>query len=317
MKEDLFSDEVFVFTPKGDVLNFPRGRDGDRLRLPHPLRGRRPLRRRARQRQLVPLRYQLRNGDTVEIITTDQPDAEQGLAQARQDQPRARRASALDQGPAAQRAASAVGREILERDLGAPPARARQAPQETGSSSEALHELGSRTRRRCSPASATARCTTHAGARQARCPQDELERRARAARRARCSELIRLVSRQPKGGVQVSGVEDVLVRFGRCCDAAAGRAHRSASSPAAAASPCTPSTARGCWRAIRSAASRWCGTSGATGSSVRCSIEVTCVDSARPAGRDDASRSASAGVNITARPGAAPCPTSRRSTPSR
>ena len=40
VKEDLFTDEVFVFTPKGDLLQLPRGRDRHRLRLPHPLRGR-------------------------------------------------------------------------------------------------------------------------------------------------------------------------------------------------------------------------------------------------------------------------------------
>ena len=28
---------------------------------------------------------------------------------------------------------------------------------------------------------------------------------------------MRLVSRQPKSGVRVSGVEDMLVRFGKCC----------------------------------------------------------------------------------------------------
>ena len=51
VKEDLFSDEVFVFTPKGDVFSFPEGATRHRLRLPRPLRGRRALRGRARQRQ--------------------------------------------------------------------------------------------------------------------------------------------------------------------------------------------------------------------------------------------------------------------------
>ena len=70
VKVDLFPDEVYVFTPKGDVRVFPRGVDARRLRLRDPLGGRRPLLRRARVNgQIVPLRYKLRNGDVIEIMT--------------------------------------------------------------------------------------------------------------------------------------------------------------------------------------------------------------------------------------------------------
>ena len=31
-------------------------------------------------------------------------------------------------------------------------------------------------------------------------------------------KLFRMVGRQTKGGVQVSGIDDVMVRFGRCCN---------------------------------------------------------------------------------------------------
>ncbi len=51
MKVDLFPDEVFVFTPKGDVFNLPTGATRARLRLRDPQPGRRALRRRARERQ--------------------------------------------------------------------------------------------------------------------------------------------------------------------------------------------------------------------------------------------------------------------------
>lgn len=42
IKVDLFADEVFVFTPKGDVVNMPAGRDPHRPRLRHPFGGRQP-----------------------------------------------------------------------------------------------------------------------------------------------------------------------------------------------------------------------------------------------------------------------------------
>ena len=38
LKVDLFADEVFVFTPKGDVLNFPAGATPYRFCLCNPLR---------------------------------------------------------------------------------------------------------------------------------------------------------------------------------------------------------------------------------------------------------------------------------------
>ena len=50
-KVDLFEEEVFVFTPKGEVKSLAAGRDAARLRLRGPHRGRPPLRRREGQRQ--------------------------------------------------------------------------------------------------------------------------------------------------------------------------------------------------------------------------------------------------------------------------
>jgi GTP pyrophosphokinase len=48
-------------------------------------------------------------------------------------------------------------------------------------------------------------------------PAQELEERREKGEGA-LQKLFRLVSRQTKGGVRVSGVEDVMVRFGRCCN---------------------------------------------------------------------------------------------------
>jgi len=47
-------------------------------------------------------------------------------------------------------------------------------------------------------------------------PPEEIERR-REKGEGRLQRLLRLVGRQAKSGVQVSGVEDMLVRFGKCC----------------------------------------------------------------------------------------------------
>lgn len=70
VKADLFADEVYVFTPRGDVFTFRRGATPiDFAFAIHTDVGLRASGARVNG-HLVPLRYQLRQGDTVEIITT-------------------------------------------------------------------------------------------------------------------------------------------------------------------------------------------------------------------------------------------------------
>jgi GTP diphosphokinase / guanosine-3',5'-bis(diphosphate) 3'-diphosphatase len=70
LKVDLFEDEVFVFTPKGDVISLPRGGTpvdfayhihteiGDRC-VGAKING-----------KIIPLEYRLKNGDIVEVLTS-------------------------------------------------------------------------------------------------------------------------------------------------------------------------------------------------------------------------------------------------------
>ena len=54
LKVDLFEDEVFVFTPKGEVKNLSAGSTPPRLRVRRPHRCRTPLRGREGERQARP-----------------------------------------------------------------------------------------------------------------------------------------------------------------------------------------------------------------------------------------------------------------------
>ena len=75
MRLDLHPDEVFVFTPKGDVLSLPaRSTPLDFGYAVHTEVGHRCIGARVNGR-LVPLDHQLENGDTVEIITSKAEDA--------------------------------------------------------------------------------------------------------------------------------------------------------------------------------------------------------------------------------------------------
>ncbi len=70
VKVDLFPDEVYVLTPKGDILRLPRGSTPvDFAYHIHSEVGHHCAGARVNGR-MVPLDYELRNGDTVEIITS-------------------------------------------------------------------------------------------------------------------------------------------------------------------------------------------------------------------------------------------------------
>ncbi len=72
VKIDLFTDEVFVFTPKGDVVDLPAGSIPlDFAYKIHTDIGHRCIGARVNGR-LVPLDYQLQTGDIVEIMTSRQ-----------------------------------------------------------------------------------------------------------------------------------------------------------------------------------------------------------------------------------------------------
>ncbi len=69
VKGELFPEEVFVFTPKGDVIELPRGSTPvDFAYAIHTEVGNRCVGAKVNGR-MVPLKYELKNGEVVEIIT--------------------------------------------------------------------------------------------------------------------------------------------------------------------------------------------------------------------------------------------------------
>lgn len=70
IKTDLFESEIYVFTPKGDVREFPDGATPiDFAYAVHTELGNRCVGARVNGR-MVPLKYQLQNGDTIEVVTS-------------------------------------------------------------------------------------------------------------------------------------------------------------------------------------------------------------------------------------------------------
>jgi GTP pyrophosphokinase len=213
VKEDLFSKEVFVFTPKGDLLNFPAGSTViDFAYRIHSEVGRHCTGARVNGR-IVPLRYALRSGDSVEIITTPtQVPSKDWLKFVKTSRAKERIRSYLK---TQQRGRSvAMGRSILERDL-------------------ERHQLDLATLRKDGTLGRVAAALNvgdedrlladigygKVSAQQVLAqllPNEQLERK-RERTQGTLQRLLRLVSRQTKSGVRVSGIDEMLVRFGQCC----------------------------------------------------------------------------------------------------
>ena len=89
LKVDVFSDEVFVFTPKGDVVDLPKGSiPSDFAYRIHTAVGHHCVGAKVNGK-LVPLEYKLKNGDIVSVITRTTARAAIGSTSS----PRRRRAA--------------------------------------------------------------------------------------------------------------------------------------------------------------------------------------------------------------------------------
>jgi GTP pyrophosphokinase len=213
VKEDLFTEEVFVFTPKGDLLNFPLGSTViDFAYRIHSEVGQHCAGARVNGR-IVPLRYQLQSGDTVEIVTTsNQVPSKDWLKLVKTSRAKARVRAYVKSQQSAR--SVAVGREILERDLARHQLDLARLRSE-GTLTQVAKDLGQRDEETLLAGVGYGKIT--AGQVLGKLlPPDEVERR-REKGEGRLQRLLRLVGRQAKSGVVVSGVEDMLVRFGKCC----------------------------------------------------------------------------------------------------
>ncbi|MFH1681667.1 MAG: bifunctional (p)ppGpp synthetase/guanosine-3',5'-bis(diphosphate) 3'-pyrophosphohydrolase [Candidatus Eisenbacteria bacterium] len=115
-KGELFQHEVFVFTPGGDLKRLPRGATAlDFAFAVHTEVGYRCVGAKVNGR-IVPLRYELKNGETVEIITSASASPTQDwLAIVKTARARTKVRHWLNQESFQQ--SKQLGREILEREL--------------------------------------------------------------------------------------------------------------------------------------------------------------------------------------------------------
>jgi GTP pyrophosphokinase len=237
VKVDLFTDEVFVFTPKGDVKSLPRGATPvDFAYAIHSDVGGRCVGAKVNGK-IVPLRYKLKNGDMVEVLTSPQAHpSKDWLTFVKTSRAQQRIRNFIKQ---QQRDKSLqLGRELAERELRRFQINLNRL-MKNGELKKLAEELGYRVEDDLLVAIGYGKVVPQQLI-QRLVPQDKLVSEERPSQAdgtgngdngtpsmlpglSKVTDLAkRLVGRQTKSGVQIGGVDDVLVRFGRCCNPVPG-----------------------------------------------------------------------------------------------
>jgi GTP pyrophosphokinase len=211
LRTALHQEEVFVYTPRRELKRLAKGATPlDFAFLIHTKVGERTVGARVNG-ELVPLRYQLRNGDTVEIVTSPQAKPhEDWLKIVRTTQAR----SKIRHWLRLRRHEDSVhlGEEMLQRELKRQRVKAGAADLEPIAREldcDSLETLYARIAEGQISAVSVARKFTP-------------EKEGLAERLVKGPLEALGVGRKPSGGVRIQGIDNVMVQYARCCQPVPG-----------------------------------------------------------------------------------------------
>ncbi len=212
VKVDLFPEEVYVFTPDGDVKELPKQSTPiDFAYSVHSDVGHRCNGAKVNGR-LVPLRTELKNGDIVDIITsTNQTPSKDWLKFVKTSKAKNRiRHWVKDQ---ERQQSLELGRDLLEKELrkfGFSYNRALNLDTVKG----ALSELGFRNFEDLQAAVGYGKVTCN----QVLSRIIPEQFKAEAPKPSKLSQVLGKIRRKPVDAINVQGLEGILVRFSKCCN---------------------------------------------------------------------------------------------------
>ena len=213
VKVELFPEEVYVFTPRGDVKELPRGSSPiDFAYSIHTDVGQRCVGARVNGK-LVPLKTELHNGDIVEVLTSpNQTPSKDWLKFVRTSKARNKIRQWIK---TEQREKSIeLGKDLLEKELrkhGFSLNRALSSQE----LSDAVHELGFQTSEdllagvgygKVSLGQIIGRVVPH----------EKLK--AEPSKPGRIGKVLEKIRKKPSSAIKIHGVEDIMVRFAKCCN---------------------------------------------------------------------------------------------------
>ncbi len=219
VKVDLFPNEVYIFTPKGEVKQFPIGSTPiDFAYSIHSDVGNHCAGAKINGK-IVPLRYELRSGDTVEILTLpNQKPSKDWLKFTKTSRAKAKIRQWFT---SEEREKSAIlGKEILEKEL-----RKYDLQQakliKSGELVRVANEFSFQGVEDLIAAVGYGKVTANQIIGKL-LPQEKIEQQKEELKEGRFKHLIQKITRAPKDALLIKGIDNVMVRFAGCCNPVPG-----------------------------------------------------------------------------------------------
>jgi GTP pyrophosphokinase len=218
VKIDLFGDEVYVFTPQGDVKALPKGACPiDFAYAIHSTVGDHCSGARVNG-MIVPLRYQLRNGDTVEILTNPNQHPNKDWLKLVKTVRARTKIRYLLRKEQRERAVE-LGKDLVEKALRKYGIAFQKASKSGGVLEVAAREL------KCADVDELILQVGYGKVTPAQIIEQvvpEAQRKSEPAEPAKPEGVIKtllrkVTRRQSTSGIKVQGEDDIMVRFARCC----------------------------------------------------------------------------------------------------
>jgi len=218
VKVELFPEEVYVFTPKGDVKSLPRGATPiDFAYGVHTDVGHRCVGAKVNGK-LVPLKYELKNGDIIEVITSPHHTPSKDWLKIVKSSRARNKIRAWIKTEERKRSIS-LGREIVEKEFRRYSLNYGKLLK-SGEIKRVATEFGfvGDEDLMASVGYGKLSCNQLLGK---LLPPEKLEER-QERKETRVGRIIEKLTKKSSSAIQISGVEDVLVRFGKCCNPVPG-----------------------------------------------------------------------------------------------
>ncbi len=219
VKIDLFAEDVFVFTPNGEVKELPHGATPlDFAYAVHTDVGNKCVGAKVNGK-IVPLKYRLKSGDTIEIITSPQGQpSKDWLKIVRTSRAKAKIRALIK--VQERDKALAIGKDLLEKALKAYGMNMNKL-EKAGELQKAMEPLSLRTIDELYVGLGYGRLMIERVLEHL-VPKDLLENKVEQAKAQDENFLKRVLNtarrkNDSKNAIMVAGTDDVMIRFGRCC----------------------------------------------------------------------------------------------------
>uniref|UniRef100_A0A831UAW3 Bifunctional (P)ppGpp synthetase/guanosine-3',5'-bis(Diphosphate) 3'-pyrophosphohydrolase n=1 Tax=Geobacter metallireducens TaxID=28232 RepID=A0A831UAW3_GEOME len=218
VKVELFPEEVYVFTPNGDVKSFPKGSTPiDFAYTIHTDLGHRCVGAKV-SGKLVPLKYELKNGDIVEVITSPHHTPSKDWLKIVRSSRARNKIRAWIKTEERVRSIS-LGKEILEKEFRRFSLNLNKL-QKSGELKRVATEFGyvSDDDLMAAVGYGKLSCNQVLGK---LIPEEKLAEK-QDLKESRIGKALGKLTGKSTSAIQIGGVEDVLVRFGKCCNPVPG-----------------------------------------------------------------------------------------------